>query len=188
MLTFQEEFEFLSINLNPLLDTKKDRVDVDYIEKMSERLLSYFRKAREHGVYEDRIMRKVRPFLSRRIHAHDCQATGHQIVCSPDGKIGVCQEGVGMKNYFFADVAQDLDFHSHPVVNEWNDRTPLNMPQCKDCAAIGICGGGCTYGAQLRNGSIWSVDDRFCIHSLTSLDWLIWDIYEQSSRTELQLA
>jgi len=183
LLDFQEEFGFLSINMNPLLDTERDRVGMEYIEKMSSRLISYFQKAREHGVYEDRIMRKVRPFLSHKIHTHDCQATGHQIVCSPDGKLGVCQEGIGMKNYFFSDVSRDFDFHSHPVINEWNARTPLNMPQCKDCPAIGICGGGCTYGAQLRNGSIWSVDDRFCIHSLKTLEWLIWDVYEQSTRS-----
>jgi len=85
-----------------------------------------------------------------------------------------------MKNYFFSEASSNLDFHSDPTVNEWNNRTPLNMPQCKNCAAIGICGGGCAYGAQLRNGSIWSVDDRFCNHSLSILEWVIWDIYKQS--------
>ena len=65
-------------------------------------------------------------------------------------------------------------------IAEWGHRSPLNMPQCFDCSAIGTCGGGCAYGAMLRNGSIWSLDDRFCVHSLKTLEWMIWDLYENS--------
>lgn len=180
LLSLNDEFGFLSINLNPLLDTEHSRVNTEHAAAVNERMIQYFVKAREVGVYEDRIMRKVRPFLSKRIHAFDCQATGHQIVCSPDGRLGVCHEGVGMSNYFFAQVHPDFDFHNNVVIQEWGTRTPFNMPQCHGCEAIGVCGGGCAYGAQLRHGSIWSVDDRFCGHSLTTLEWIIWDIYAQS--------
>jgi uncharacterized protein len=180
LLELHREFGFLSVNLNPLLDTGKSQVSSEYMATMNDRMIQYFKKARALGLYEDRMMRKVRPFISKRIHAFDCQATGHQIVCSPDGKLGVCHEGIGMKNYFFAPASSDFDFHGHAVIREWGARTPLNMPQCHDCSAIGICGGGCAYGAQLRNGSIWSMDDRFCLHSLATLEWIIWDIYAQS--------
>lgn len=180
LLALHKEFGLLSINLNPLLDTEQQRVSMEYMELVNDRMIRYFQQAREVGIYEDRIMRKVRPFLTHRIHAYDCQATGHQLVCSPDGKLGVCHEGIGMKSYFFASVSHNFDFHSHPVINEWGARTPLNMPQCHDCPALGVCGGGCAYGAHLRNGSIWSVDDRFCFHSLQTLEWIIWDIYAQS--------
>ncbi|MGB5018595.1 MAG: radical SAM protein [Candidatus Moraniibacteriota bacterium] len=180
LLMLHQEFGFLSVNLNPLLDTEQSQVSPEYMLAVNERMISYFMKAREVGVYEDRVMRKIRPFISKRIHAFDCQATGHQLVCSPTGRLGVCHEGVGMSNYFFAQVSSDFDFHGHPVIQEWGRRTPLNMPQCYGCEAIGVCGGGCAYGAHLRHGSIWSVDDRFCGHSLTTLQWIIWDIYSQS--------
>ncbi len=181
LLTLHQEFGFLSVNLNPLLDTGKSQVSSDYMVRMNERMFQYFAQARALGLYEDRMMRKVRPFVTHRIHAFDCQATGHQIVCSPQGRLGICHEGLGMNNYFFADATVDFDFHGQSVIQEWGRRSPLSMPQCHDCPAIGMCGGGCAYGANLRHGSIWSVDDRFCIHSLSSLQWIIRDIHNQLS-------
>lgn len=179
LLDLNEKYEFAAINMNIVLDTEKEMVGKKYMKKASKNLLDYFALAREKGVYEDRIMRKLKAFISNKIHAFDCQATGNQIVCSPDGQIGLCHEGIGAKNFFFASINEDFDFHNNPLVKEWNTRSPLNMPQCFDCSAIGLCGGGCTYGAWLRNGSIWSVDNRFCAHSLLTLEWLIWDLYKQ---------
>ncbi len=92
--------------------------------------------------------------------------------------LGVCQEGIGYKDFFFGQVYREFDFHNHPVIREWNERSPLNMPQCHNCYAIGVCGGGCAFSAWLRNGSIWSIDSRFCIHSRKTLDWLVWDLYK----------
>ena len=181
LLELRKEYQFVSVNLNPLLDTESRIVDSDYLSIVNTKDFEYFEKAREQGVYEERMMRKVKPFLSGRIHAYDCQATGHQLVCSPDGRLGVCQEGVGSDHFFFSSVDSDFSFHENKTILEWNSRSPLNMPQCKNCEAIGICGGGCAYGAELRNGSIWSLDDRFCSHSLQSLEWLIWDLYKHVS-------
>ena len=179
LLDLHKKYGFAAINMNIVLDTEKEMVGGKYMKKASKNLLDYFALARENGVYEDRIMRKLKAFISNKIHAFDCHATGNQIVCSPDGQIGLCHEGIGYKNFFFANIDEDFDFHNNPMVKEWNTRTPLNMPQCFDCSAIGLCGGGCTYGAWLRNGSIWSVDNRFCAHSLVTLEWLIWDLYKQ---------
>lgn len=177
LLVMQKEYGFLTINMNSLLDTKAGVVPKSYMSKVSKRMIEYFIKARAQGIYEDRIMRKLKCFTEKQLHPFDCQATGSQVVCSPDGKLGICHEGVGMKDFFFADISRDFKFHQNPVVTEWKKRTPLNMPQCFDCPAIGICGGGCAYGAWLRNGSIWSIDDRFCVHSLITLKWIIWDLF-----------
>lgn len=181
LLALHEEFNFLSVNLNPLLDTERKLVDGKYPAVVSEQMIRYFERARDVGVYEDRMMRRIRPFLSQRPQPYDCQATGSQIVCSPDGRLGVCHEGVGMKNFFFDDVAPDFSYHDDPTIQEWGSRTPFNMPQCHDCPAVSVCGGGCAYGAKLRNGSIWSVDDRFCTHVLSTLEWMIWDLYDSNS-------
>ena len=153
-------------------------VDEEYMRKATTKMLEFFSIAREKGIYEDRIMRKLNSFVSQKIHVWDCQATGNQLVCSPDGGLGVCQEGVGQKKYFYGDVFSPFNFHQNKDIKKWNERTPLNMPQCYDCSAIGICGGGCSYSAWLRNGSIWSIDDRFCTHSLVILEWLINDLYK----------
>lgn len=179
LLDLGDKYGFVAINMNIVLDTEKEMVGGKYMKKVSKKLLDYFMLARDRGIYEDRVMRKLKAFVSSKIHAFDCQATGNQIVCSPDGQIGLCHEGVGAKNFFFSSVNNELNFHDIPLVREWNERSPLNMPQCFNCPAIGLCGGGCAYGAWLRSGSIWAVDNRFCAHSLATLDWLIRDLYKQ---------
>ena len=178
LLELQKRHGFASVNMNPLTDTEKRSVSPDYMRTASKRILEYFELARQAGIYEDRMMRKVNAFKENRIHAYDCHALGSQLVVSPSGELGVCHEGVGVRQFFFSRVSKDFDFHASLIVAEWKRRTPLNMPQCYSCSAIGICGGGCAYAAWLRHGSIWSIDDRFCIHSLTSLEWLIWDLFE----------
>lgn len=177
LLELHKKYNFASINLNPLTDTARNTISKKYMRKVSEKMIEYFMLAREIGVYEDRIMRKAKSFIDKRIHTYDCQALGAQLVCAPDGQLGICHEGIGTKQFFFDKVSKNFDFHNNSIIKEWKQRTPLNMPQCFDCPAIGICGGGCAYGSWLRNGSIWSVDDRFCIHSLSTLKWLIWDIF-----------
>ena len=178
LLELQKLHGFGSVNLNPLTDTDKRSVSLDYMKTASKRILEYFELARQAGIYEDRMMRKLNAFKENRIHAYDCHALGSQLVVSPGGELGVCHEGVGVRQFFFSRMSKDFDFHANPIIAEWKCRTPLNMPQCYDCPAIGICGGGCAYAAWLRHGSIWSIDDRFCIHSLTSLEWLIWDLFK----------
>ena len=179
LLAIGREHGISAINLNPLLDTSERRVSHRYMTKVSRRMLEYFILAREEGIYEDRVMRKAKAFIDKTIHVADCQATGAQVVCSPDGRLGLCHEGIGAKCFFFGQVSKDFRFHDEPLIKEWRQRTPLNMPQCFDCPALGICGGGCTYGAWLRNGSIWSIDDRFCVHSSKTLDWLVWDLFDK---------
>ncbi len=179
LLELNRKYGFASINLNPLTDTAAAPVSEEYMQAVSQRMIEYFQLARVDGVYEDRMMRKAKSFMEKRIHAYDCQALGAQLVCSPDGQLGICHEGVGLKQFFFGRVSREFDFHTNPVIAEWKRRTPLNMPQCYGCPALGICGGGCAYASWLRNGSIWSVDDRFCIHALSSLEWLIWDLFDR---------
>ena len=45
--------------------------------------------------------------------------------------------------------------------------------------ALGICGGGCPFQAEITTGSIWGLDERFCVHAKMTLEWLIWDLYSQ---------
>lgn len=181
LLALHEQYRFQTVNFNLLLDTAGRTVDPEYTEHATVRMLEYFEKAREIGLYEDRIMRKVRAIGRGVLHPFDCRATGAQLAISPDGSLGVCHEGVGCNNFFFGKVSKDFVFADHPLIQEWGRRTPLTMPQCFSCPSLGLCGGGCAYSAFLRHGTIWAVDDKFCKHSLTVLDWLIWDVYKHSN-------
>jgi uncharacterized protein len=179
ILELHQELFFAAVSFNLLLDTQEKIVDPAYTKKATDNLLVYFEKAREIGLYEDRIMRKVKAMSNGVLHPHDCQATGEQLVCSPDGKLGVCHEGLGCRDFFFGEVSRDFKFSTNELICEWKKRSPLTMPQCQNCPALGICGGGCTYSAYLRHGTIWAVDEKFCGHSLTILEWIIWDIFSR---------
>lgn len=65
-----------------------------------------------------------------------------------------------------------------PTFGEWNLRTPLRMSQCLNCMALGVCGGGCALNAKANGGSIWDLNERFCIHSKKTLEFLIWDLFD----------
>jgi len=180
LLVLHKQYGFQTVNFNLLLDTAERTVDPAYTEHATVRMVQYFEKAREIGLYEDRIMRKVRAIGRNVLHPFDCRATGAQLAISPDGSLGICHEGVGCKSFFFGKVSQSFVFADHPLIQEWGRRSPLTMPQCFSCPSLGLCGGGCAYSAFLRHGTIWAVDDKFCKHSLTVLDWLIWDVYNQT--------
>jgi uncharacterized protein len=179
LLILHKQYQFQTVNFNLLLDTAERMVDPTYTEHATKRMLEYFEKAREIGLYEDRIMRKVRAISRGVLHPFDCRATGAQLAISPDGSLGICHEGVGCKNFFFGKVSRDFVFADDPLIQEWGRRSPLTMPQCFNCPSLGLCGGGCAYSAFLRHGTIWAIDDKFCKHSLAVLEWLIWDVYSR---------
>lgn len=151
-----------------------------YAEKAARQIIKCFRFFRERGIYEDRIMRKVNAFVDGYIYFHDCGGCGQQMVVTPDGMVGVCQGYCGSKKYFVK-LKKDFDPLEHPVWELWRYRSPLYMPQCRDCLALSVCGGGCPYSADVRNGSIWELDDIFCVHAKATIEFLIKDLIKETS-------
>jgi uncharacterized protein len=175
----REETGASSICMNLLMETPRDLVEESYVTQASQGLIDNFMVAREDGVVESRIMRKVDAFVQQRLYPKDCAACGHQFVVSPEGRIGICHEGLGARKFFISSVFEPFDFHCNPDVIEWSKRSPLSMAECQGCPALGICGGGCPFGAMLRHGSIWAIDRRFCTHAKLTLEWLIWDLFDK---------
>ncbi|MBB1125596.1 radical SAM/SPASM domain-containing protein [Thiospirillum jenense] len=174
------------LGFNILMYDKDNNVLDDYPERAARFILDAFTLFREQGIYEDRIMRKLDAFCERKIHLFDCAAAGgNQVVFSPDGSIGVCHGYLGTRNNFIANVndIDKFDLKSNDVFLEWSRRSPINMKECLQCAALGICGGGCPFNAEKENGSIWTLDSRFCAHSKLTLEWLIWDLYHKMNTT-----
>jgi uncharacterized protein len=177
ILTDQIKPEGLGFNI--LLSSCGYATSGDYDEKAAQALIKGFEFFRKRDVYEDRMMRKVNAFTKGSLYAFDCGAAGGgQIVIAPDGKVGICHGYLGNKKYFVTTV-DDVDFDPSKSSEymEWAQRSPLKMPECVDCTALGICGGGCPLNADTETGSIWGLDKRFCTHSKTALEWLIWDLY-----------
>jgi uncharacterized protein len=170
-----EGFSFNLLHFSPGVP-----VGEQYYIRAAERLIRAYSLFRTKGIYEERMMRKVGAFVHQVPLYADCGVTANQIVVAPDGSIGVCQDFVKPRRYFPGSVFNPaFDPLADNVFLEWQKRSPLNMPQCFDCPALAICGGGCGASAELQFGSKWEIDRRICPHSLTTLEWLIWDLYAQ---------
>lgn len=176
---FVNELGVSGFGFNILVDSETIRTQnlEEYADKVSDTLIQCFITCRDLGVYEDRMMRKTRAFVEGQLHINDCAGCGQQIVITPDGQAGTCQAYAGSRK-FFVNLSEQLDVKNHPIWQEWRMRSPLNMPQCVDCIALGICGGGCPHNADQRTGSIWNTDEVFCVHAKKTTRFLIDDLFK----------
>jgi uncharacterized protein len=136
-------------------------------------------------IFEDRIInRRVKAFVEKMKWIKDCAGYGHQIAITPIGQVGVCHglwpDEINQKDntYYDIDVNYAGKVTEHPVWQEWFMRTPFNMPQCWNCEAISLCGGGCAKNAYLRSGSIWNIDEDICILMKEVVPWVIWKYFD----------
>jgi len=173
------------ISFNILLNNLGIKLNADYYNRAAAFTIEMFESLRDMGLYEERMIRKLSSYIQRSIMPYDCGVGGQQIAIGPSGKVSVCQDSLRNNEYNMTNI-WDYEFNPlvSPVMNEWNRRSPLNMPQCITCPGLGICGGGCGINAKLSHGSIWDLDDRFCIHCTQTLQWLIWDEYAHAIQAE----
>lgn len=163
---------------------KADECD-NYAETVAQELIESFKVARVKGVYEDRIMRRVKNFLDKEPVLSDCGGCGLQIVVSPDGKIGVCQAFCGGKEFFVTEPFETFEPESHLFWKQWRKRSPLNNETCKSCIALGNCGGGCPYNAYRTEGTIDAIDERFCVHAKATTHFLIRDLWGKQKEKQI---
>lgn len=158
-----------------------DAARLQYDEAVTRGLIDAFKEARELGLYEDRIARKVEGFIDHKFSAADCGAVGNQIVVQPDGRIAYCHASeqynggtVFDPNYFIFD---------DPGVAAWKRALPINNDLgCSDCPAISTCGYGCFHHT-LERGSDPAMkrDEQYCLHNRRTFEFLIWDLFEQTA-------
>ncbi len=156
-----------------------------YAEIVAQELIESFKVARAMGIYEDRMMRRVKNFLDKESVLSDCGGCGLHIVVSPDGKIGVCQAFCGGKQFFVTEPLETFEPESHPFWKQWRRRSPLNNETCKSCIALGNCGGGCPYNAYRTKGTIDALDERFCAHAKVTTHFLICDLWEKQKEKQV---
>lgn len=180
LLSLIDKYGIKGIGFNILNTDKTFTVSENYFEEATDFIIDSYRKFREKGIYEDRIMRKVTAFTEHKLYYCDCGAEGgHQFVVAPNGEIGICQGFLSSRNTFITNVDDDnFDILTNDLYQEWNKRSPFFMSQCKNCQCLGICGGGCALCAYENGSSIWDLDEGFCIHSKKILEFLIWDLFD----------
>jgi len=155
-----------------------------YAEIVARELIESFKAARAAGIYEDRMMRRVKNFLDKEPVFSDCGGCGLQIVVSPDGKIGVCQAFCGEKKFFVAEPLETFEPESHPFWKQWRKRSPFSDETCRGCIALGNCGGGCPYNAYRTKGTINALDERFCVHAKAATRFLICDLWQRQKKKQ----
>ena len=181
VLKLIDEYGIKSIGFNIMMSSDTFVLPQSYNELAAQFIIDEFVELRKKGVYEDRMMRKLKAFTKASVYFSDCGATGGgQIVVSPNGQVGICHGCLFDKKYFVTNIDDD-DFVAikDPTFIEWSKLTPLNNQECYLCPALGICGGGCPINAMnLKPGNtIQSLDERFCVHSKKTLEFFINDLY-----------
>lgn len=169
---FSKELKPSAIGINPQLDKNFS----PGAEKVSSSLIKAFEAAREEGLYEDRIMKLIKPFVEQYVSLGDCGAYGNQIIIFPNGDIGCCH-ALNNKENIIGNINDNLDaenIYENNIFKQWANRSPFSIESCKNCPAISICGGGCAYSAIKENGDINIPDKYHCILSLSVLEWAIW--------------
>lgn len=185
---FIEELKVSSLGFNLLLPRVGGPNPVSDLDHgfAAKELVRAFKRLRELGIAESRVMRRVKPFVNSQMYYKDCMAVGGQLVVTPSGRVGPCQAYLGMnepEHYPLAITqlatmdASELPkaVYGDPLIQQWHHRFPMNMSECADCFAISVCGGGCPYAAQVTHGSIWTVDERVCFQAKTILEWMLWE-------------
>ena len=186
MLELISKYNIKGFGFNILMHEGSFDIKDEYYEKASQFIIDVFIELRKMGVYEDRIMRKIttiqKSFSAPQPHFFDCGATGGgQIVVAPDGSVGICHGCLWDKKYFVSSVDDDsFDARTNPVFIEWSKLSPLYKQECENCPALGICGKGCPIQAMnaKKGNTIHSLDERFCIHSKKTLDFIIKDLFD----------
>lgn len=181
ILKLVDKYGIQSFGFNIMMSSDSFVLPESYNEKAAQFIIDEFIELRKRGIYEDRMMRKLKAFSKAQVYFSDCAATaGGQVVIAPNGQVGICHGCLHDKKYFVSNV-DDKEFNAIKDENfiEWSQLSPVNHEECLDCPALGICGGGCPINAMyLKPGNtIHSIDERFCVHSKKTLEFLINDLY-----------
>jgi uncharacterized protein len=120
----------------------------------AEPLLRRFHRPRFHGA---RHLAETGEFPVPNLDA--CPAAKKEWAFAPDGGVYGCTATVGNPRYRLG------SYHPEIVLDEraiapWRARSTRTIPECRGCAAAGVCGGGCAALADARGHGIAGPDCR----------------------------
>lgn len=148
----------------------------DYYEEACDFLIEAYEYLSPYGIIDGRITRKIDSFANEVFKFADCASNGgNQITIKPNGNVCVCQGYLKTDQYELGSIF-DLEFDTLKESDEfkfWINRVPLNREECINCEALFICGGGCALQAEALFDGREEMDIPFCMHSKSSLFWLL---------------
>jgi radical SAM protein with 4Fe4S-binding SPASM domain len=148
--------------------------------KALEALIEGFKVSRKYGVYAEQPFRRLKPFVYRRPLLKDCSAPGERLVLTPGGLMGFCDSCYPQNRWFYP--RDEFPGMGHPDLALWSGLSAPEMPECRLCPAMTVCGGACRYDAYKASGRLDGVDPERCEFERGFLTWMIWQLFEQTKR------
>jgi uncharacterized protein len=91
-----------------------------------------------------------------------CEANGLRYFgFGPDGMIYPCGQTIGQKDLAIGAFYPEFQLQER-CCQDWQTRSVLTIPECKECSIATLCGGGCAYGAYKRTSSILNPNCQSC--------------------------
>ena len=145
---FIKDLDSKKINLNLPLCKKGEGYPFEKeipINLLLDKLFEAFKVIRENGAYEGTLFKHLISFVEEELFRGECDGFGSQIVVSPEGRIGPCIALVDEDEFSIKNNLSDFNIKKQKLFIDFAENIALNDTNCKNCPALGICGGGCLY-------------------------------------------
>jgi radical SAM protein with 4Fe4S-binding SPASM domain len=144
-------------------------LDIDS-KTYSNQMINLYKLTKDLDINILQISKKLNPLINQKFNLMSCNIAGKQKTFYPNGKETLCTkfDGINQKNFNI-----DRQF--------FIKRLPIYNLYCRNCEAIGICGGGCPWDA-LNRSSDKQVDKDSCIFTKSLLKEYLWDCFENENK------
>ena len=130
----------------------------------------------EYGLYAEQPFRRLKPFVFRQPLLKDCSSPGERLVLAPGGKLGFCDSCYLENRYFY--LLDSFPGRDNPDYQLWAGLSSPEMPFCRECPAMTVCGGACRFDAYKSSGRLDGVDHQRCEFEIALLYWMIWRLFD----------
>lgn len=179
-----DRFNVNDVGLNAFLHRRGDKPNPYQVspEDSFNAFIEAFAVTRRYGVYAEQPFRRLKPFVLRRPLLKDCSSPGERLVLVPGGLMGFCDSCFPDNRYFYP--IEDFPQKEHPDYRLWRGLSSPEMPECRKCPAMTVCGGACRYDASKACGHLDGVDPERCKFERAFLNWMIWELFDGTHRQE----
>lgn len=134
------------------------------MEAYTNAMLEIYESAKKNHLYVHQIMKRLAYLVRKRFKAIGCTVIGPEVTFYPDGRQTLCTK-------------LDSQLQTSVVTPEMIYKNlPYFMEDCRQCPAIGICGGGCYWDAKMRFGRFQ--DMRECRFQQRLIERMLWDVVD----------
>ncbi|MFH1861588.1 MAG: radical SAM protein [bacterium] len=172
-----DRFQPNDIGLNAFLHRRGEHVNPYQVAsgEAFDAFIRGFNVTRRYGVYAEQPFRRLKPFVFRKPLLKDCSAPGERLVLAPGRVMGFCDSCFPDQHYYYS--FDNFPDENHPDFWSWVSLSSPEMPVCRSCPVMTVCGGACRYDAFKASGSLDGVDELRCDFERAFLNWMIWELF-----------